>query len=273
MVMKTILERYSVELNWKTLITGVLLTGSVWMIPVSEAQQTSPGTRIPLQPIAPVEQPSATSSLKVGTGSERVPAGTILTIAFSTALDSRTSTAGDPFTAATTTDFSLPGPNNTRRLILPAGSVIRGRLGDVKRPGLFSHGGSLALNFDHVMLPSGDLMPLVLNLSTENTTVNKQGVIYNDPGIGKKVQLGAEQGKKTFSDITDSGFKSGRQIAGGFGQIVTVPAAVIGGAFAGGAVTTGRAAAAVVGRGESATIKPGDTVTIDFGGAFTIPTD
>jgi hypothetical protein len=211
--------------------------------------------------------------LQVQAGSQKVPAGTMLTIAFNTNMDSKVTNTGDPYTAIITEDFTVPAAQGGRRIILPAGTMVRGRVSTVKRPGLFSHGGAIFLAFDHVVLPSGELLPLTLNLSTENTIVNKQGALYTDPGIGKKVQKGAEQGRKTFDNITEQGFETGKQIAGGLGSIVTVPAAVIGGALAGTAVTTGKAAVAVVGRGESVVIKPGDTVTIDFGGSFNLPSE
>ncbi len=222
-----------------------------------------------------VETPSATSALKVGTDSRQIPAGTMLTIAFQTAMDSRVSNPGDPFVSYITQDFTLvgSGPNNQRKVILPAGTAIRGRLSEVKRPFLFSHGGSLGLSFDHVMLPSGDLMPITLNLSTENTLVNKRGLLYSDPGIGHKMGKGVEEGKKVFSDISDRGVESGKRIAGGLGTLVTVPASIVGGAVAGTAVTTGKAAVAVVGKGDSMVIQPGDTMTIDFGGTFNLPAE
>lgn len=217
--------------------------------------------------------PSSSSALQVQAKSQKVPAGTMLTIAFNTPMDSRVSNAGDAFTGFITQDFSVAGPNHLRRIILPAGTMIRGRVQEVKRPSYFSRGGAIFLNFDHVVLPSGEQLPLLLNLSTDNTIVNKNGAIYMDPGIGKKVERGFEQGKHTFSDITEGGVQAGKQIAGGLGTLVTVPAAVLGGAVAGAGVTTGKAAAAVVGKGESAVIKPGDTVTIDFGGSFNLPAE
>lgn len=197
----------------------------------------------------------------------------MLTVAFNTAMDSKLTGTGDPFTAFITEDFTVNGPNGLRRVVLPAGTVVRGRVSEVKRPTFFSHGGAIFLGFDHVVLPSGELLPLTLNLSTENTLVNKQGALYSDPGIGKKVHQGAEEGRKAFEHITDQGFQAGKQIAGGLGSIVTVPASVIGGALVGTGVTTGKAAVAVVGRGESVVIKPGDTITIDFGGSFNLPSE
>ena len=232
-----------------------------------------PSRTLPPTPDSPNTPPSSVSTLKIQAGSQKVPVGTMLTIAFNTPMDSKITNAGDVFTAVLTKDFMAQGKSGERRMILPAGTMVRGRVNQVKRPTFFSHGGAIFLGFDHVVLPSGELLPLTLNLSTENTMVNQQGALYSDPGIGRKVELGAEAGRKTFSGITDQGYQAGKQIAGGLGSIVTVPAAVIGGALAGTAVTTGKAAVAIVGRGESMVIKPGDTVTIDFGGSFTLPSE
>lgn len=227
----------------------------------------------PKGPGTPSTLPSSSSALTVQTGSQKVPIGTMLTIAFNTPMDSRITNVGDVFTAILSKDFTVTGKNGQHRMILPAGTMVRGRVDQVKRPNFFSHGGAIFLAFDHVVLPSGELLPLTLNLSTESTLVNQKGALYSDPGIGRKVEKGAEAGRKTFSDITDQGFQSGKQIAGGLGSIITVPAAVIGGALAGTAVTTGKAAVAIMGRGDSVIIKPGDTVTIDFGGSFNLPAE
>jgi hypothetical protein len=222
----------------------------------------------------PVSVPSATSSLKVETGSQRVPAGTLLNIVFQTALDSKTSQVGDPFVAYLAKDFVMAGETpGTQRIVLPMGTVIRGRVNSISRPGYFSRGGSMTLAFDHAMLPSGDLMPLNFNLSTDNDHVNKTGAIYDDPGVGQKVHSGLQRGKTVMTDMTDKGYQRGKNFAGGLGTIVTVPVAAVGGALAGAGVTTGRTAVALVGRGESAIIKPGDTMTIDFKGSVTLPSE
>lgn len=251
---------------------GILLSANLLLSPIASAQVTLGDT----PQNGPIMAPSATSALQVQSSTHKVPAGSFLTIAFNTAMDSRVSNMGDPFNAFIAEDFKVNSSQDGRpgsRIVLPAGTIVRGRINDVKRPSLFSRGGSIFLSFDHVVLPSGEQLPLTLNLSTENTSVNKQGALYMDPGIGKKVEKGYEEGKKAFGTITDNGFQAGKQIAGGFGSILTVPAAVIGGALVGTGITTGKAAAAVVGKGDSAIIKPGDTMTIDFGGSFNIPSE
>ncbi len=253
--------------------TRLLQTGLLTLLAASLCGAPAFSQNLAPTPHEPMGTPSASSTLQVQTGSQKVPAGTMLTVAFNTAMNSKLTNTGDPFTAFITEDFTVNGPNGLRRVVLPAGTVVRGRVSEVKRPTFFSHGGAIFLGFDHVVLPSGELLPLTLNLSTENTIVNKQGALYTDPGIGKKIHQGAEEGRKAFENITEQGFQAGKQIAGGLGSIVTVPASVLGGALVGTGVTTGKAAVAVVGRGESVVIKPGDTITIDFGGSFNLPSE
>jgi len=254
-------------------LSMALLMANVFVLPsIANAAGGSPANLNSASKTTSV--PSATSSLKVGTGSQRIPAGTLLSIVFQTSLDSKTSQVGDPFVAYLTKDFVMAGETpGTQRIILPMGTVIRGRVDVVNRPGFFSRGGSMTLAFDHAMLPSGDLMPLNFNLATDNEHVNKSGAVYDDPGVGQKVHAGAQRGKTVMTDMTDRGYQRGKNIAGGLGTIVTVPVAAVGGVLAGAGVTTGRTAVALVGRGESATIKPGDAMTIDLKGAVTLPSE
>lgn len=220
------------------------------------------------------EEDPAHTSLKIGTASEKVPMGTLLKISFNCHMDSRVTQPGEPFTAFIQEDFTTHTEDAEERVILPEGTMVRGRVATVKKPGLFSRGGAITLNFDHVVLPSGELLPLELNLSTtKNTIVNQKGALYSDPGIGKKVSRGVKDGVGTFEKIKDAGFQMGKNTAGGLGIVVAAPVALAGGAIAGGAVTTGKAVVAVVGRGESVLIQPGDSVTIDFGGSFNLPAE
>ena len=212
------------------------------------------------------------TALKLDAASSKVPAGTYLNVVFNTAMDSRITTPGEAFTVLLSDDFDVSGNGNTR-VILPRGTLIRGRIENVKRPGFFSRGGSIFLDFDHAVLPSGELMPLDLKLSTANAEVNKRGALYSDPGIPTKLGKAANSGVNTFSGIVDKGFDAGKDVGDGLGQVLTVPLSIIGGAVAGTAVTTGKGAVAIVGKGDSMVIEPGDNVTIDFGGSFNLPAE
>lgn len=218
---------------------------------------------------------SVRTPLSIDTSTQKVPAGTMLTIAFQTPLDSRITRKGEPFTAILAEDFRTTtkdgeGANKQGRLILPAGSVVRGRVGEVHRGFLFSHGGAIQLAFDHIVAPNGSLLPLDLNLSTKNSIVNHKHELYTDPGIGRKVSKGVQDGLGVFEKIKEKGIAAGE---GSAKALVTVPVAMAAGALAGAGVTTGKAAVAVVGKGEAVVIQPGDTVTIDFGGSFDLPSD
>jgi hypothetical protein len=248
----------------------------------------------PLPGNTPDAPEAVNSTFKIDTATEKVPVGTVLKIAFNNHMDSRVTQGGEPFTAVLLEDFTsiiksgagksgvgqcnqtVSAQSNVeshKRIIIPAGTFIRGRVSEVKRPGLFSRGGAIGLNFDHIVLSTGDLLPLDLNLSTQNTLVNRKGELYSDPGVGKKVSRGVQDGLGTFNKFKDAGLQAGKNTAGGLGSIVTVPVAVTSGAVAGTAITSGKAVWALVGRGESIVINPGDSVVIDFGGSFNLPSE
>jgi hypothetical protein len=217
---------------------------------------------------------SPNQALQITTTTEKVPTGTILKIAFNTPMDSRVSLTGEPFTATLQEDFytfrRVDGEPE-KRVILPQGTMLRGRASDVKRPGLFSKGGAISLSFDHVVLPSGELLPLAMNLSNTNPIVNQAGALYTDPGVGKKVNQGVQKGFFTFNKVKDATVKAGEDAGGDLGKIFAAPFAVAGGAVASGAVITGKTVVAIVGKGDSVVINPGDTLSIDFAGAFNLP--
>ena len=221
------------------------------------------------------------TSLKLQTGSQTVPQGTLLTLQFRTQMDSRITQTGEPFSAVLTDDFYAPPSEQSDghpRLILPKNSMIRGRIQNVKRAQFFSQGGAITLVFDHIVLPTGDLLPVVLNLSPKNEMIKqfkKENVtaLYADPGIPVKLNKGVKEGVKLFQSITDKGIKAGESWGNGAGMIAMAPVAVVGGALAGTAVSTQKAAVGIFGRGEPIVIKPGDRITVDFGGSFALPSD
>ena len=219
-------------------------------------------------------QTGVNQALQITTATEKVPTGTVLKIAFNTPMDSRVSLTGEPFTATLQEDFytlrRVDGEPE-KRVILPQGTMLRGRASDVKRPGLFSKGGAISLSFDHVVLPSGELLPLAMNLSNTNPIVNQAGALYTDPGVGKKVNQGVQKGFFTFNKVKDATVKAGADAGGDLGKIFAAPFAVAGGAVASGAVITGKTVVAIVGKGDSVVINPGDTLSIDFAGAFNLP--
>ncbi len=202
--------------------------------------------------------------LDMGANAEQIPAGLRLKIAFITPLDSRTANLGDEFEAKVAQDLWA-----NKQLILPKGTVIRGRVEEVKRPGFFSHGGELRLTFDHVLMPSGDLLPLSMDIDAASTKMDPQkNALYVDPGIGNKLNSSVDSGIAEYKRVHDSTVKPGQT---GLEKFFTVPAGAIAGVATGTAVTTFDAAKAVFGKGESVTIVSGDQLTIDFSKAAILP--
>lgn len=79
-----------------------------------------------------------------------VPAGTTITIALTTFLNSRSSQVGDTLYADVTYPIYIQ-----QRLVIPKGSTIRGTVTHVARPGRIKGKAKIAVRFDDILLPNG----------------------------------------------------------------------------------------------------------------------
>jgi hypothetical protein len=101
-----------------------------------------------------------------------VPTGTKIPIIMDTAVDSETSQEGDEFSARTAEDLTIDGAT-----VVPAGSIIKGRIAQLNAPKHLNRGGSVALKFDTVTTPDNRQIPLVANL------VKRGGVVHARRGL------------------------------------------------------------------------------------------
>lgn len=101
-----------------------------------------------------------------------VPSGTKVPIIMDSAVDSDTSQEGDEFAARTSEDLNIDGST-----IVPAGSVIKGRIAQMNSPKHLSRSGSVALKFDTVTTPDNRQITLVANL------VARGGVVHAKRGL------------------------------------------------------------------------------------------
>jgi len=74
-----------------------------------------------------------------------IPVGQEIDVRLQTGLSSETATAEQRFEATTIVDVTQDG-----RVLIPAGSVVRGVVSAVKRPGTIDRVGSLTLSFDQI---------------------------------------------------------------------------------------------------------------------------
>ena len=79
-----------------------------------------------------------------------VPAGTILSVVLNSYLNSRTSQVGDRFYA----DIAYP-VYIQQHLVIPRGSIVKGVVTQVNRPGRVKGKGRIAIRIDNVLLPNG----------------------------------------------------------------------------------------------------------------------
>ncbi len=89
------------------------------------------------QPVGPTEINTSRTGL--------IPAGQELDVRLQTPLSSESATPEQRFEATTAVDVTQNGV-----VLIPAGSVVRGVVTDVKRPGRIDRVGSLTLSFDQI---------------------------------------------------------------------------------------------------------------------------
>lgn len=202
--------------------------------------------------------------LELGAKSEKIPVGTKLKIVFNSNLNAKKSREGDPFSATIKDDIYVDG-----NLIMPAGTLIRGRVGKVKKPRLFSRSGSMVLNFDHIVTPLGSELNLDLDLSNKNN-IDKKGALVANQGLGEAIKDSAASGYNTAKTITKAGYNAG-MAAGKVPVVATTPAAAAVGTLAGSSVFVTKSALAIFKKGGNPVITSGDQLEIMFSEDMDIP--
>ena len=102
--------------------------------------QTTPrSTPQAIEPAGPTEVNSSARGV--------IPVGQELDVRLQNTLSSETATVEQRFEATTAVDLMQNG-----RVLVPAGSIVRGVVSDVKRPGRVDRVGSLTLSFDRMVV-------------------------------------------------------------------------------------------------------------------------
>ncbi len=150
--------------------------------PIARVAATADGTPLETPPVFALDTNSSGKSMKLDDAKADkkvlqgyvrvVPAGTNVPIIMDSAIDSDTSQDGDEFAARTSEDLSVDGS-----IVVPAGSVISGRITQLISPKTLNRSGSVALKFDTVTTPDNRQLPLVANL------VTRSGVIHARRGL------------------------------------------------------------------------------------------
>lgn len=142
-------------------------------------------------PTSPNTQASATAS-----GADQVAVNTEIHAVLDTPLSTKTSKAGDRFTAT----VSDPVRASNGAEIVPAGARVEGEVAEAeqgKAVAALRGKGKLSLRFRDIVLPSGQTLPLTATLVSVNSTNGKNTKKADEEG---QVQSGT-QGKDVAKDV------------------------------------------------------------------------
>lgn len=181
-----------------------------------------------------------------------VPSGTKIPIIMDTAVDSDTSQEGDEFAARTGEDLNIDGST-----IVPAGSVIKGRIAQLNAPKSMNRSGSVGLKFDTVTTPDNRQIPIVANL------VARGGVVHARRGM-----------KDVAIDCGTMAVPSALGVGIGVlaGNASTTGLSAGSGAIIGAAVGAGVGLAVLmIKKGKKVDVRPGDELKIELAEDLRMP--
>ncbi|MBI5174282.1 MAG: hypothetical protein SFV17_04110 [Candidatus Obscuribacter sp.] len=208
-----------------------------------------------------VETKSESSGSKVLQGYIRVvPTGTKIPIIMDTAVDSDTSQEGDEFSARTSEDLTIDGST-----VVPAGSIIKGRIAQMNGPRALNRSGSVALKFDTITTPDNRQIPLVANIVARGGVVHARrgmkdvaldcGTVSLPTlcGLGIGVLAGNSSSSSSSSSSSGVGAAGGAMIGAGIGLAVGV-------------------AVLLAKKGKKVEVRPGDELKIELAEDLRMPT-
>ncbi len=188
------------------------------------------------------ERPSGTA-LKTGAESTTVPTATRLKLIVEYAVDGKTSHPGDIFWAHVRDDLFL-GSN----LIVPRGSLVRGRVVEVSRPRFISRAARVGLHLEQIVTPTGETVPLDAALEFQKGMTNQRGEL--DPGTSFATRVGSDV--KSVTGLNSSGAARGALMAA---NIATLGAPAV-------ATLIGSSAVCLFRAGDNISLQPGQELDV-----------
>ena len=178
-----------------------------------------------------------------------IPPDTVISVQINGTLSSRTAHVGDKFTATVTVPVYVNG-----RTVIPAGSIIEGRVTQVTPAKRMNRSGTIGIDFDAIVFPSGASVGLVGSLTSDDPETRRQ---IDDE-----------------SRVSAQGTKRPAVFVGGGGAIGAVLGGIAGGgkgAAVGGAVGAGAGIASILlSKGEEAQVPSGTPFGVQIKQAIVI---
>ena len=200
---------------------------------------------------------------KADARTKRIPAGTTFDLEFLSEVNTYSCGMGDYFTA--TIENEQASDNN---VIIPAGTVVRGSLSEVKTAKRFSRGAKMYLDFDHVVTPTGRQIPLDMAVCRFEK-IYYDGGLYKNLGYGEAVKNNFVKAKEITKKSTAYGY-SVKDTQPGL-QFITTPVCAVGGVIGGVGYFIGDTFIDMFRKGQDVYIRKGDKLTVKLINPIDIP--
>jgi type IV secretion system protein VirB10 len=179
--------------------------------PAASEPQPAPVETASLSPMAAAAAPAPAPAAH----NARVAEGTKIRFTINQSLSTKTAREGDEFSGVVSRSV-----RQGDTVVIPEGSVIRGRVNHVQRPGRVKGRGELGLRFDELELPNGQTYDLSASLTSleegEKETVDEEGQVKSE-GTKKRdaATIGAGAGIGAIIGAIAGGGKGAAIGAGG----------------------------------------------------------
>lgn len=195
---------------------------------------------------------------------KRIPAGTKLKLQLMDTVNTVAGSKGDAFNA-----ILLEDQKSGTSIILPAGSVVRGNISNIKPVRRLSRGAVLYMDFDHVVTPTGRQVPLSMSVYNR-ADLTTDGGIYGSKGYGEAIQKNWAKTVEITKNATQFGMNAGEDAFTG-AQYITTPVCAVGGAFGGGAYFVGDSIIDLFRKGEDVILKQGTVLDVTLTNPIDVP--
>jgi hypothetical protein len=185
------------------------------------------------------------TALRADLASTTLPVQTRLKLVLETSVDAKQSQPGDIFESHVKDDLFIGNV-----LLLPKGSLIRGRVAEVTKPRLLSRAAKIGLKLEQIVTPQGEVIPLDAALEFQKGMTNTKGQL--DPGTNFGTRV--EGNLRAVTGMNSTGTARGALIAA---NVATLGAPAI-------ATAIGGSAIAIFKAGDNVSLAPGQEIEVQL---------
>jgi len=183
------------------------------------------------------------TALQAEAASTTLPVETRLTLVLESPVDAKVSKPGDLFEAHVKDDLFLGST-----LLLPKGSLVRGRVVEVTRARLISKAAKIGLKLEQIDTPTGEVIPLDAALEFRKGQTNARGQLDPGTSFGSRVSGSV----KSVTGINSKGSARGALMAANIATLGAPAAATL----------IGSSAIALFRSGDNVSLTPGQELEV-----------